>query len=310
MKIRESAVILFVFNRPEHTKQTLEGLKRNNVKKLHVFCDGARTIEEKKQVEKVQKLINEVTWCEVEKEFKDINRGLANSVIEGVTKVFSQGYESVIVLEDDCTPKAGFVKYMNNTLDYYKDNKKIMHVSGFGLPIKKYTDADVFLNPYPCSWGWGTWKEEWEKCNFELYDEYNKLLLDKDLKKKFNYAGEGFSKFLNYQLEGKVNSWLIRWYYHIFINEGLCVWSYHSLIENKGFDGSGIHSVSRDRFNQKSNHELNLEKFKFENDLYINEDLNREFRRFFIGSGFMEKAKTYIYMKTGLLIERKLRPVK
>ncbi|EJS74037.1 MULTISPECIES: glycosyltransferase [Bacillus cereus group] len=307
MNSYESAIVLFVFNRPEHTREVLEGLKRNNIKKLYVFCDGARNREEFQYVEQVQNLINDIDWCETEVDFNDENTGLARSVIKGVSRVFSKGYDSVIVLEDDCVPKENFVEFMEYTLKAYKDNEKVMHVSGFGLPIKQYTEPDVFLTPYPCSWGWGTWKTVWEECDFELYEEYENLLNDKELKKKFNYAGEGFSKFLSYHMQGKVNSWLIRWYYHIFSRDGLCVWNYKSLIENNGFDGSGEHQVKRDRFNQKNNDKGDQKTFKLEDELVVNQDLIREFRRFFIGSSLLEKIKTLVYMKTGLLIERKRR---
>ncbi|WP_180232398.1 sugar transferase [Priestia megaterium] len=307
MKDKGNAVILFVFNRPDHTKKTLQGLKENSVSKLHVFCDGARNLDEKKKVKEVRKLIDEIEWCEVEKHFSEINLGLASSVINGISKIFSEGYNSVTVLEDDCTPKKGFIDYMNKLLEHYQHNEKVMHVSGFGLPIKKYTNRDVFLTPYPCSWGWGTWKEVWEGCNFELLDEYKSVLENTELKNKFNYAGEGFSKFLSLQLEGKVNSWLIRWYYYIFSQNGLCVWSYDSLIANNGFDGSGIHKVKRDRFNQKAEAEFTGKDIKFEDNFDLNKNLIREFRRFFIGSSLIEKVRTYIYLKTGFLIEKKIR---
>ncbi|WP_223813585.1 hypothetical protein [Geobacillus zalihae] len=101
-----------------------------------------------------------------------------------------------------------------------------------------------------------------------------------------------------------MNSWLIRWYYYIFMENGRCVWSYESLIDNKGFDGSGVHKVKFDRFNQKNIGNLQKDNFKFENNLAYNEKLIREFRRYFNGKGVWEKIKTIIYLSTGLILEK------
>jgi hypothetical protein len=46
---------------------------------------------------------------------------------------------------------------------------------------------------------------------------------------------------LEAQLEGKVDSWAILWNLSVFMNDGLVLYPGKSLVENKGFDGSGIH---------------------------------------------------------------------
>lgn len=297
-----TAVLLFVFNRPLHTKKVIEGIKACKIKKLYVFSDGPRSAEERKIVEEVRELINEIEWCEVVSNFRESNIGLANSVINGVNSIFKNGYERVIVLEDDCVPSVKFIEFMNQNLDYYEDYKEVMHVSGFGLPIKKHTNKDNYFTPYPCSWGWGTWKKYWDECDFSQNDAYTTLLMDSDRKKDFNYAGEAFSEFLEMQLQGKVNSWLIRWYYHIFQENGRCVWAYESMIENNGFDGSGEHSNKIDRFNQKKLKKLSSKKFNLETNLQYSEKLIREFRRHFMGKRKIEKIKTAIYLLTGIII--------
>ncbi|MFC5775032.1 glycosyltransferase family 2 protein [Ectobacillus antri] len=296
------AVVLFVFNRPEHTKRVLEGLKKNRVEKLYIFADGARSTDDEEEVMEVRNLIKNIDWCNTEIEYKEQNVGLAESIIKGVTGIFQRGYDGVIVLEDDCVPRSNFLKFMNDALVYYKDNKEVMHISGFGLPIKKYTDSDIYFTPYPCSWGWGTWAECWNACNFYSVDAYRELLSSKEKSQAFNYAGEAFSEFLDFQVEGKVNSWLIRWYFHIFNTNGKCVWCYDSLIENKGFDGSGIHKNKIDRFNQKHNLKKDKDTFNFDNNVAYHPQLIREFRRHFMGKSYIEKIKTVIYLATGIII--------
>ncbi|MBK0007173.1 glycosyltransferase [Bacillus sp. S35] len=301
MCLMKNAVILFVYNRPQHTQRVIEGLKKNHIEKLYVFSDGAAKEVDQQLVNDTRNLIKNIDWCEVEAVYHTNNKGLAESVINGVTQVFSKGYERVIVLEDDCVPNENFVSFMNSAFDYYENDDEIMHVSGFGLPINKYTNSDTYFTPYPCSWGWGTWSKYWKECDFYQHSAYKELLENEVDIKKFNYAGQAFSAFLEAQIQGKVNSWLIRWYYHIFINNGKCVWSYESLIKNKGFDGTGAHKVKYDRFNQK-NICVNKSEFVFENNKKINSKLIKEFRRYFIGRSMTEKIKTILYQLTGLIV--------
>lgn len=301
MERTKTAIMLFIYNRPAHTKRVLEGLKENNITELYVFSDGPKNEEDYEKVLETRRLIENISWCKVYNSFRNDNIGLANSIINGINSIIQKGYESFIVLEDDCVPKKEFIDYMKTALEYYEKNEKVMHISGFGLPIKKYTNADVYFTPYPCSWGWASWAKVWKKCDFNQIENYKLLLSDKEVKKKFNYAGEAFSDFLQMQLDGKVNSWLIRWYYHIFMNEGTCVWSYNSFIENTGFDGSGVHQNKLDRFNQKNNLMTN-KVLILEDDLNYNKKLIREFRRHFMGKKIIEKIKTSIYLLTGLII--------
>jgi Glycosyl transferase family 2 len=295
-------VVLFVYNRPEHTLKVLEALKQNNIEKLYIFSDGPKLEADLEKVKKVRDIVSNINWCNVEYEFAEKNRGLADSIIYGVSKVFNVGYDKLVVLEDDCVPSPNFMKFMREAFDFYEDYDNVMHISGFGLPLKKHTKSDVYFTPYPCSWGWGTWRKYWESCNFYQYENYKFLLQNESMRRKFNYAGEAFSEFLEMQLKGQINSWLIRWYFHLFQNNGLAVWSYNSYINNKGFDGSGVHSNKIDRFNQKLvSHKDDNEKIVFEENVVVNEVLIKEFRRYFMGKKLSERMKTILY-----LIKRKM----
>ena len=296
----DTAIILFVYNRPEHTRKVLDGLKNNNIKELYVFGDGIKEAKHKENVELTRRLINDINWCKVRVEYSNKNRGLANSVIYGISKVFKMGYKKVIVIEDDCIPKSDFIEYMEKAFDFYEKDERIMHISGFGLPLKQEIKKSTYITPYPCSWGWGTWKKYWEKCDFYRDNEYKSLLNDPKQIEKFNSSGSAFSEFLRMQLEGKVNSWLIRWYYHIFRNNGMCVWKTESSIVNDGFDGTGVHKVKFDRFNQRfSDYRKSL---VFEEDNTPNKQIIKEFKRYFIDKSFKERFKTLVYMYTGVIL--------
>ncbi len=291
------ANILFIYDRVEQTKLVLEGIRKNRINELIVFSDGAKNSSNAERVKELRDFIKRINWAKVELYENETNLGLAASVISGVNKVFLKNYNRVIVLEDDCVPTAGFYSFMHEAFKKYETQRNVMHISGFGLPLHSKVNHDGYFTPYPCSWGWGVRKEDWISCNFDNQEKYEALLMDSNMKKKFNSAGEGLSEFLEKQLRGEINSWLIRWYFHIFTNKGLCLWAKDSFINNVGFDGKGVHKVKYDRFNQEVESVIAKKVSNFDlPDPTIENRLMREFRRYFMGSSFKERLKTIFYM--------------
>ena len=242
-------VILFVYNREEHTAATLEALKRNRLaaeSELYVFSDGAKSDNEIERVENVRKLLHRY---QLESNFKRIeiveakqNQGLSASVIAGVTKIISK-YGKVIVLEDDILTSPDFLAYMNKALDFYENNAKIWSISAYTLELKKlkHYDYPVYFGYRASSWGWATWKDRWELNDWDMKD-YAQFVQDAERCRKFNRGGEDMCRMLAKQMEGKIDSWAIRWCYHQSKNDMLTVFPTVSYVKNTGCDGSGVHS--------------------------------------------------------------------
>ncbi|MCI9843879.1 glycosyltransferase family 2 protein [Flavobacterium pectinovorum] len=213
-----SPIVLFTYNRPWHTQQVLNSLAQNQEAKdsiLYVYCDGAKINAADEDLLKIEEVRDLVI---VENRFKEViikiqpkNKGLANSIIEGVTEVVNN-HGKVIVLEDDLIVSPYFLAYMNDSLDRYKNNLKVGQIGAcnfFGCG-KKF--PDYFFVPLPDCWGWATWKDRWQDFNPNV-DELVKQL-EKDVAKKhiFNvYGSYNFMNMLNSQKQGKVDSWAIRW---------------------------------------------------------------------------------------------------
>ncbi|WP_318311072.1 glycosyltransferase family 2 protein [Flagellimonas crocea] len=306
MKSINPAIVFYCYNRYHHTKKTLGRIiELEENLPLFVFSDGPKDGIMDLNLNQVRDYLKEIKnkKPDIEFVFREKNVGLAGNVIGGINEVFKKGFDSVIVLEDDCVPKEDFFLFMKQALSYYKNNNRVMHISGFGLPLKEKLNSDTYFSPYPCSWGWATWKDCWIKCDFSDESYYWKILNDKELKNQFNWSGKSFSLFLRMQMEGKIDSWLIRWYVHIFKNKGLTVWAANSKLENIGFDGTGKHKVRLDRFNQK--HTLTKERFHFEKNIEVSPNIVHEFRRYFMGKNILEKIKSIIYMYSGVILERK-----
>lgn len=299
------AIIYFCYNRVDHLNSSLPKiLEFKKELPLFIFCDGPtkhNTAKTTKVRNYVQQITNETENCKTTLRKK--NLGLANNVISGVNEVFNLGYDAVSVLEDDCIPYSNYFDYMEKTLNYYESFENVMHVSGFGMPLKNKPMKDTYITPYPCSWGWGTWKSKWVICDFEDQAYYQKILSNTYLTKMFNWSGKSFSYFLTLQAKGEVNSWLIRWYAHIFKSKGVCVWATDTKLKNVGFDGSGQHKVKHDIYNQREL--ISIDEYDFQNKTTtFDKGVIKQFRQFFMGPNIIDKIKTVLYLKTGLLFEK------
>lgn len=245
-----SPIILFVYNRLEHTQKTVEALQKNQLASesiLYVFADGPKlsaSEEQKQKIWDVQKYVSGITgFKDVIVEISSQNKGLANSVIFGVTKVINQ-YGKVIVVEDDIVTHPFFLRFMNECLDIYKDRKDIYMIGGFNQNINFpwWYIKDIYLTYRSCSWGWATWKDRWENADWNVLG-YEDMAEDEKLQKLFNRGGDDNFKMLKMQMEGKMDSWCIRWDYCMFKHDAFCVLPRFSLVNNCGFDGTGVHCV-------------------------------------------------------------------
>ncbi|MDH3269365.1 MAG: glycosyltransferase, partial [Ignavibacteria bacterium] len=187
-------IVLFVYNRPEHTKRTVESLLNNtliNNSTLFIFSDGPKNDKDLKNVEEVKDYIRTIKgFDKIEIIEREKNFGLANSVISGVTQVI-ESYGKVIVLEDDMISSPYFLKYMNEVLNFFEYDQRIFSVTGYTFPIKipEYYKYPVYLSSRSSSWGWGTWKNRWEKADWEIKD-FQSFINDKSRVESFNKGGD------------------------------------------------------------------------------------------------------------------------
>lgn len=247
MTIR-APIVLFVYNRLTHTHRTVDALLKNGLAKesdLIIYSDAPKKPEAADAVHEVREYIRTITgFHSVSIVERDRNYGLANSIIDGVTSVVNK-YGRIIVLEDDLVVTPHFLGFMNRALDRYENESKVIQVSGYMFPVKIDIDEDALFLPLCTSWGWATWQRAWQ-----LFDPdakgYAKLKAAPALRNRFNLDGAyDYYSMLKAQLEGRVDSWAIRWYLATFLFEGLTLYPRQSLVTNAGFDGSGTHGIMR-----------------------------------------------------------------
>lgn len=243
-------IILFTYNRPWHTEQTLNALMQNELASesmLYVFCDGAKenaTYDQQSSIAAVRRVVRSKQWCKsVHIIEADINKGLANSIIEGVSDIISK-HGKVIVLEDDLVSSKYFLNYMNNCLDYYQHKMAVFSISSDRPPYKQFVipkdyEYDVFVSLRFYATGWATWIDRWSQVDWSIKSVEDFLTKSEQID-AFNRGGEDLTNMLNSQKQMKIDSWAIRFDYTHFINHSISILPCYSYIENIGYDGSGI----------------------------------------------------------------------
>lgn len=244
-------IALFVYNRPVHTERTLTFLKKNTLaaeSRLFIFSDGPKSANDEEKVAEVRELIKNIDgFHSVEIILRQENLGLAENIISGVSRLVKD-YGTVIVLEDDLVTSPYTLQYFNQALSIYKNTPEVMHIGAYMYPLGKQHLPETFFYRAATSWGWATWERAWDLFEPDI----DKLMSQFDKKKKWDFSIEGtmnFWKQMRQFKQGKNNSWAIRWYASIFLHGGLTLNPAHSLVNNIGHDGTGVHSGINEIYN-------------------------------------------------------------
>lgn len=234
-------ILLFVYNRPEHVRRNIQALLKNELaaeSELFIYSDAAKDETSQAAVKEVRAFIRSIQG------FKKItiteraeNWGLARSIIDGVTTQINR-YGRVIVLEDDLVVAPHFLQFMNDALETYRDEERVGHIQACDFTHDPSL-PDTFLIKWTGSWGWGTWDRAWKHFNAD-----GKALLTELESRKLTYTFDfngkyGYTRMLRRQIEGKNNSWAIRWNASLFLKGILSLNVGKSLVQNEGFDGNG-----------------------------------------------------------------------
>ena len=239
----KTPIALFVYNRQEHTRRTIDALKQNSVaceSDLIIFSDAPRSEVQAKAVREVRQYIREIDgFKSVSLVEREVNLGLARSIIDGVTTIVNK-FGRIIVLEDDMVTSSYFLTYMNEALEKYADDERVVSIHGYVYPVKQSLPEAFFLPGADC-WGWATWSRGWACFNSDgqfLLDELKR----RKLIRAFDFNGAyPFSKMLEGQIKGKNDSWAVRWYASAFLEDKLTLYPGRSLVYNIGNDNSGTH---------------------------------------------------------------------
>lgn len=261
-------IVLFVYNRPDHTLKTLQALQRNTLaaqSTLHIFADGPKenaSAELLNKINTVRNIISAEKWCnEVVLHEFPTNKGLYRSIREGVTEILEQ-YGRVIVMEDDLQTSSAFLTYMNQALNFYADRKSVFSITGYNYPNSKMSiptdyQYDTYVSLRNGSWGWATWIDRWNQIDWDV-KSYESIKNTPSIKEALNRMGDDEFEMLQMQQDGILNIWSIQFTIAHFINHAVAIIPCQSYVDNIGLDGTGENcgiqsSLQHSQLNQNEN---------------------------------------------------------
>ena len=276
-----SPICLFVYKRYDTTKLMLESLlacPECADSELYVFMDEARNDSEADDVEKVRALFDNLQGFKAIHPYPArMNKGMARSVIDGVTTVLEK-HESIIVLEDDLVVAPDFLTFMNAALEAYRDRSDIWSISGYTPNLKEieqYDKNSVFLVPRAQCWGWATWSDRWETVDWEVSD-FNYLARNKKRRKTFDMGGNDLFRTLEMEHRERIESWAVRWAYAASKQKMWTVNPMLSKVQNIGLKSSTSHVGWHD---ERHNVELLGNKTIIDPNIQPNDKLVQAFKK-------------------------------
>ena len=257
-------VILLVFNRPEYTARVFAEVAKARPSKLLVVADGPRTEAEAKQCAEVRAIVEQVDWeCEVLSNYADGNLGCRTRVSSGITWAFSH-VEEAIILEDDCLPDPSFFSYCQQMLERYRDDERIMIVSGTSYMADRLDIPESYtFSEFYAIWGWATWRRAWAKFDvtmknwpkFKAQNQIAGLRPDEHVARVYVNG---------WDQQDVMDSWAYPWAYSCMFNHALSIVPKVNLVSNVGVYG---------KHHQGNEPTLNMPSFSLNTDEMIHPDM-------------------------------------
>jgi hypothetical protein len=239
-------VALFAYNRPQHLDRVVASLLANPEAArtvLYAFSDAPRTPEQAPRVREVRERLAAIRgFAKVELVLRERNHGLSGSIVDGVSRLCA-AHGRAIVVEDDIEVAPVFLRYMNEALERYRDDARVLAIGGYMFPVREKL-PETFFFAVPDCWGWATWKRAWD-----LFEPDGAALLAeirrRGLEREFDLGGAyPYVRMLENQAAGRVDSWAVRWYARAFLLGGLTLYPGRSVTRNIGMDGSGVNNLA------------------------------------------------------------------
>lgn len=275
------------YSRLSHFKRTIDTLKDNYLaekSELYIFSDAPQKGDEK-NVAEVRAYADTVSGF---KKVHVIKREQNDRVFNnrGGMKKLLEEYGKVIFLEEDIVTSKYFLTFMNEALNKYRDEEKVLSISGYSPPIKipKSYTQDVFLLKRFNAWGFGTWAHKFDPFSFTI-DEREYALKIKEIMPDLEQYGSDIPHMVKKEVNGELDALDVKLMYYQVVNNLYTVYPVKSMTKNIGHDGSGLHCGTTVRFETDlAEKKLNFDKLTREYQDIVDE--HRKFRnqtgRYFI----------------------------
>ena len=227
----KTPILFIIFNRPDVTRVVFEEIRKLKPESLFIAADGPRDNKESdiQKCNETRQIVSEIDWkCSVEKKFSDVNLGCGAGPYSAIDWFFSY-VDKGIILEDDCLPSYDFFYFCREMLERYKDNDRIMHISGNNFQYgRKRGNASYYFSTIPHSWGWATWKSAWNNYRFDSISE-----------------------------EQRKQIWDLQWWHTLGRHNGLAIAPNVNLVSNIGVGEDATHTKNNEDYMNLSREAIN-----------------------------------------------------
>lgn len=284
-----SPVFVSVYQRYEHLARLIESLQRNPEAHdtiLYVSSDAAANSNDERHVIRIRDYLNQITG------FKDVRifapkYNTHGSIISKVKEEIFRNHDSMIRIEDDNVVSRNFLKYMNEGLNFYKEDKRIFSICGYVTPGCEKSGSQLVSgvkmhNP----WGYATWRDRWATFDpmYAFQNEISSVAFQNELK----LAGRFLYDSLILDLNGWAKAEDARICAHVIRSSMLSVYPPESLVENTGLDGSGLRAKKMKRFSIELKDDV---KFTFPDYLSVDYEFTEKLR------AYMDRSKFHYLLR-------------
>lgn len=256
-KIMHTPIAFFIFKRPKHTAKVFEQIRKARPLKLFVVADGGKDEEEWKKCHAARAIVEEIDWpCDIIKNYSDKNLGCKVRISSGIDWVF-QNTERAVLIEDDTLPDESFFRFAEELLERFKDNSKIMHISGINFQQKNTnfkSEYSYYFSRLPHIWGWATWKRAWKNYDIKM-DRWPEFKKSKKLYEIFknpihaDYWEYRFDEVYERRFDPAKDTWDAQWAFACLASNGLAVNPCYNLVTNigAGADATTINAKKKEK---------------------------------------------------------------
>lgn len=236
-------VLLIIHRRAECTRRVFEAIA---AARLFIAADGPAGAADRPLCEATRAVVEGVDWeCDVKRDYRETNVGVDTRVVSALRWTFAPA-DSAIVLEDDCMPAPAFFTFCASMLDRYRDDSRVVHVSGESYRVRRAGDSSYYFSKYPLAWGWATWRRAWTRFDpslsswprFKAQPEASALF---DTADEERYWRATFDQQYALAVSGSAANWDYAWYYAC-MTQGLSIHPAVNLVSNIGFDALASHT--------------------------------------------------------------------
>jgi hypothetical protein len=239
-------VALFFFKRPEITAKVLERIREAKPAVILLVADGPRAdmSGEQELCDRTRELVlTMIDWNPtILKNFSDHNLGCRKRISSGLSWVFEQVPEAII-LEDDCVPDSTFFRYASELLERYRDNPSVGAISGDNFqPQPMETPYSYYFSRFFHCYGWASWRRAWTAYD-DTMSKWPSLRDQGFLRERFPKLAHSqyWAELFDAVHQRRMDTWDYPWVFALWNSNMVTITPRWNLVTNIGIGADSTH---------------------------------------------------------------------